>query len=67
MFRIKEVREKIGITQEQLAEKVNVSKEFISYIENGHKDPSISLLKKIARVLNTTMKDLIAENEHLKT
>jgi transcriptional regulator with XRE-family HTH domain len=62
MFHIKKARESAGLTQEQLANKVNVTKEYISYIENGHKTPSIALLQKIAKVLNTTIRDLIEEN-----
>lgn len=58
MFRIKELREKAGLTQEDLAEKVEVTSQYISMIENEHKLPSIPLLKKIATVLNTTIKNL---------
>lgn len=67
MFCIKKVREKQGLTQEQLAFQVNVTKEYISYIENGHKQPSISLLKKIAKELNTTVKALIVEEEPIES
>ncbi len=66
MFCIKEAREQRGFTQEHLAFRVNVTKEYISYIENGHKQPSISLLKKIARELDTTVKALIVEEEPME-
>jgi len=64
MFRIKQCRKIRGIDQTSLAQKIGITREYLSAIENGHKDPSISLLKKIAKVLNTTIKDLIEENEH---
>ena len=67
LFCIKKVREKRGFTQEQLAFRVNVTKEYISYIENGHKQPSISLLKKIAKELNTTVKALIVEEDPIES
>jgi len=63
LFCIKQARIAMGITQGELADKVNVTKEFISYIENGHKDPSLSLLRKIAKELNTTVKALITDEE----
>lgn len=40
-----------GLTQETLAEKVNVSPVYISYLERGSKVPSLSLLGKIADTL----------------
>ncbi|MDN5332139.1 MAG: hypothetical protein PWP45_1364 [Tepidanaerobacteraceae bacterium] len=61
MLQIKKAREALGLTQEQLATKVNVTKEYISYIENGHKIPSIALLKKIAKTLNVSVKDLMED------
>lgn len=67
MFCIKRARERQGFTQAQLAFRVDVTKEYISYIENGHKQPSISLLKKIAKELNTTVKALIVEEEPMKS
>lgn len=66
VFCIKQARLAKGITQEELAVRVNVTKEFISYIENGHKDPSISLLRKIAKELNTNVKALIADEDSIK-
>ncbi|WP_041709845.1 helix-turn-helix transcriptional regulator [Clostridium kluyveri] len=58
MFRIKEARKNAGLTQQQLADRVNATREYISAIENEHKLPSIPLLKKIAIALNTTVKNL---------
>lgn len=40
-----------GLTQEMLAEKVEVSPVYISYIERGLKVPSLDLLGKIAEAL----------------
>lgn len=63
MLRIKEAREKIGLTQKELSTKVSITREYLSALENGHYNPSIALLKKIAHELNTTLIALIAENE----
>ena len=52
--RIKEVRKKNGLTQEQLAERLDVSVEFVGQIERGLKLPSMQVFIKIAEVLKTT-------------
>lgn len=44
---IKESRKKAHMTQEQLAEKINVNRAFISKIERASSDIRISTLKKI--------------------
>ena len=41
------------ITQDDLAEKSGVSKSFISELENGHTNPSIVVVEKIAKALKT--------------
>jgi transcriptional regulator with XRE-family HTH domain len=61
MFTIKNIRIKAKITQQDLADKVGTTREYISSIENNHRMPSIEMLGKIADALNTTVKDLIEE------
>lgn len=62
MFTIKKIRTNAKITQQELADKVGTTREYISNIENDHKKPSIEMLEKIADALNTTVKDLIEES-----
>jgi transcriptional regulator with XRE-family HTH domain len=50
--RIKELRLKKGFTQAELAETVNLSINFISYLENGKKAVSLKTLEKITNALN---------------
>lgn len=50
-------RKELGITQEDLAYSANVDRTYIGYIENGKQNISISILCKIANVLNLNMKD----------
>lgn len=57
--RIKEVREKKGLTQEKLAEKTGLSKGFISDVENGKTDISSDNLLKVADVLNANLDYLL--------
>lgn len=52
--RLKELRTKQNLTQEQLASRLGVRKSVISYYEAGTRCPSYEVLKSIARVFNVT-------------
>lgn len=51
--KIQKRREEVGITQMTLATKVNVSRVYMGYIEQGRATPSLEVVEKIARVLKT--------------
>lgn len=55
---IKELRAKLGITQEQLAERAGVRRETIVFLEQGKYNPSLKLAHDIAAVLKTGLDDL---------
>lgn len=64
--RIKELRARYDLTQEQLADKVGVTRMTIVFLEKGKYNPSIKLAYKIAVALKTTIDDLfIFEKEDL--
>ncbi|MDR2966972.1 MAG: helix-turn-helix transcriptional regulator [Methanobacteriaceae archaeon] len=50
--KIKYLRHELGITQEELAKKANVSRRTISSLENGDYNPSLSLANEIAKALD---------------
>ena len=50
--KIKSLRESEALTQEEIAVKVGVSKEFISMVESGKRNPSLEVLSKIASVFS---------------
>lgn len=56
--RLREIRKRAGFTQEQLGEKVGVSKFHINRIENGKHSPSVSLSVRIASVLGVRVDDI---------
>ena len=60
--RIKKSREQIKMTQEKLAEKVNVSPQYISDLERGVVGVSIPTLKCICIVLGVTSDSLLFGN-----
>lgn len=55
---IKARRKAMGLTQQELAEKIDMSLNFIGKIEVAFSKPSLETLIQIAEVLNTTVSDL---------
>lgn len=56
--RIKELRARHNLTQDDLAKKVGVRRETILYMEKGKYNPSLKLAHDVAKVLKTTIDDL---------
>ena len=59
---IKELREKLHLTQAELAEKINVSDKTVSKWETGKGYPDISLLEPIANAFGISVTELISGN-----
>ncbi len=59
-LRIKELRIKKGLTQDNLAELVGCNTSHISNIENNHTKVSFNVLLSIANTLNTSIDYLLA-------
>ena len=55
---LEELRKASGLTQSELAEKVEVSRKSINSVENGIYIPTTLLALKIAKALNCTVDDL---------
>ncbi len=60
---IRLLRTKHRISQELLAEKIQMSNQQISSIENELSEPKLSTIIKIAEVFNVTVNDLIYEHK----
>jgi len=56
--RIKKIRNKLGITQEELADKAGVRRETIVFLEQGRYNPSLKLAMDIAKVLKMKVDNL---------
>lgn len=56
--RIKELRARYDLTQEDLAKKVGVRRETIGFLEKGKYNPSLKLAYRIAKCLNSTLDEL---------
>ena len=59
--KIKELRIARGLTQEELADRSELSKGFISQLENDYTSPSISTLEDILICLGISVADFFAE------
>lgn len=56
--RIKELRARYNLTQEELAKKVGVRRETIVFLEQGKYNPSLRLAHDVAKVLKTKIDEL---------
>ena len=54
-------REKLGISQEELAERSNVDRSYVSILERGQKSPTLDMLEKICVALQTLPERVIEE------
>ncbi|MDP4094528.1 MAG: helix-turn-helix transcriptional regulator [Bacillota bacterium] len=61
--RLEEIRKKSRLTQEELAEKLEVSRQTISSLESGRYNPSILLAFKIARLFGVTIEEMFIYKE----
>ena len=61
--RLEEIRKSRGVTQEELAASLEVSRQTIGSLENGRYNPSILLAFKIARYFQMTIEDIFIYEE----
>ena len=55
---IKKLRSELKISQKDLAESLNVSRQTINAIETGKFDPSLTLTIKITRFFNKSLEEI---------
>ena len=62
--KLEELRKNKGLSQEQLAEKVLVSRQTIISLEKGRYNPSLDLAFRLSKFLNAPIEDIfICEEE----
>ena len=61
--RMKELRARYDMTQEDLAKAVGVRRETILYLEKGRYNPSLKLAHDVAKALRTTLDNLFIFEE----
>ncbi|MFL0250845.1 helix-turn-helix transcriptional regulator [Clostridium neuense] len=63
--KIRALREQFGFTQQDLAEKVHVSRQTIISLENGKYNPSITLAHSISKTFKMTIEEIFIFEEEL--
>ncbi len=63
---LKEIRTKKGLSQQKVALDLNVSRESLSYYENGKRQPSLELLVDMSRYFNVSINYLITGKDFIK-
>ncbi|WP_055070212.1 helix-turn-helix transcriptional regulator [Clostridium massiliamazoniense] len=62
--KLEEIRKENGYTQEELAEKLGVSRQTINSLEKGKYNPSIILAFKIAKFFNLFIEEIFIYEEN---
>ena len=57
--RLKKIRKRKGLTQTQLAEKIGISYQLISYYETGRHTPSMVVLEWLCQALGVSASELL--------
>ena len=64
--KLKETRKLSGLSQEQLAEALNISRSAVAKWENNIGIPDVANLKSISKLLNISIDYLLDENKNIK-
>ncbi len=56
--RIKELRARYNLTQDELADKVGVTRQTMLYLEKGKYNPSLVLAYKVSKALNSSIEEV---------
>ena len=60
---VRDRREHLGISQEELAARADLHRTYVSQIERGLKSPSLGVVEKVARAMGLRPSELVAMAE----
>ena len=63
---LKYIRKQRNLNQQKVAMDLNISREALSYYENGKREPSLGLLMEMSRYFNVSIDYLITGHEFQK-
>lgn len=66
MIGLKKIRNQQKLNQQKVAMDLNISREALSYYENGKREPSLALLVEMSRYFNVSINYLITGEEFQK-
>ena len=58
---IRKYRKLAGLTQEKLAERIDINPVYMGQIERGYRVPTVDVLLRIARALKVHLRDIVSE------
>lgn len=61
--RLKTLRRRAEMSQEELADRAGINRSYLSMIENGHSSPTMDVVQKLAQGLGVSLWTLISEVE----
>lgn len=64
--RIKELRKKLGLSQEGLALKAEVDRTYVTDVENGRRNVSMEILERLINSLEVSVSEFFSSNEFVK-
>ncbi|MFW9896149.1 MAG: helix-turn-helix transcriptional regulator [Candidatus Thorarchaeota archaeon] len=64
--KVKDFREELGLTQQQLADEVGVSRQTIYYLEKGDYNPSLTLSFKLTEIFQKTLETIFYQEPIIK-
>ena len=66
MVGLREIRKRRKLNQQKVAFDLNISRESLSYYENGKREPSLALLVEMSKYFNVSINYLITGKEFEK-
>ena len=66
MIGLRNIRKKRGLNQQKVALDLHISRESLSYYENGNREPSLALLVEMSKYFNVSIDYLITGKEFEK-
>ncbi|MFR0688620.1 helix-turn-helix domain-containing protein [Enterobacterales bacterium AE_CKDN230030158-1A_HGKHYDSX7] len=62
---LREKRKALGLTQEQLAHEADIQRNYVSLIERGVNQPTVTIIFKLANALNCKASAMIEDTESI--
>jgi transcriptional regulator with XRE-family HTH domain len=57
---LQKLRRERGLSQEELADRANIHQTYLSCVERGNRNPTVTVLQRIAEALGADIEDLVS-------
>jgi transcriptional regulator with XRE-family HTH domain len=57
---LQKLRRERGLSQEELADRANIHQTYLSGVERGNRNPTVTVLQRIAEALGADIEDLVS-------